>query len=369
MRPTSRTHHARISLEPLLSGAAEDAADLEDATSSGLSSLTPSQWLVALGLLLSLAGVCILGGLMGALWTDVHHEHDHSIRAICTRGANIALHMPHCTDSAYPVPGGALLTGDPGNENTVYARRFQSGAGVLLDEIDSSHVRVNAHLVSLSSEIVIDDSGGPDSPVSFLFTGSGGNGSDSCDLTCDENYIVRVANGGNGYGIAMGTDHVFPNDNTHRGSAILSGRENVLLMSNGSVVVGGRNNTIDGTRCSMIGVGRNNTVLSQRSVVVVGEYNIIDSSDSFIGSGQNQLIASIYEGNAIVAGSDNELLNASRSIIGAGTDNTIEASDDSGIYCGRGTLINEAATSVIGAGENNNIDGATASGIVAGAVT
>jgi len=187
-----------------------------------------------------------------------------------------------------------------------------------------------------------------------------------CNVTCEENFYLNLPNGDVGYGLAMGTDHTFANDATHGASAILSGRMNALVASNGSVVVGGQNNTISGTAWSLIGAGHDNQVTAARSAVVAGGFNVVDSSLSFVGAGENNLILSLYEANAIVTGDSNEALNCTRSIIGAGFDNVMRDSDDCAVVSGKQNQILDSVSSIVGAGADNAIDNCVASSILSG---
>ncbi len=348
--------------EALLAGAPEDeVSDGESPTQQAQSpSLRP---VVSIALLALLVGAIALG-LTGTLWHDTNNHNAHSIDLVCNRGLNTGLELPLC--ASVPGPEGIpLLSGDADDPDTVYALRAHEGVGINLTHVPNSHVTVSARIESLSDMIVLDKA--PDSnALTVDFLPNLINLTDACDITCEANFFMRLANGADGYGFALGTDHVFANDNSHRTSSILGGRQNTLIMSNGSVIVGGRFNTIRDTRCAMIGVGRNNTVLNQRSVIVIGEYNTIMSDDSFIGSGQMNTIISQYEGNAIVSGSQNVVSNSSRSIIGSGEENSVDLSDDSGIYCGRGNSVANSTASLVGAGEDNVVGSSASSGVVVG---
>lgn len=351
------------STEALLAGAPED--DPEDApVSSPAATRTVLGEVGVVAGILAFLGVIGLAIALGVLWSDVNHDNAHSIDLVCNRGLNTGLNLPLCPNVP-DVDGIPLLSGDADDPDTVYALRAHEGLGINLTHVPNSHVQVSTRIESLS-ELIVLDRAGDSNTLTVNFIPNLINLSDACDISCDANFFMRLVNGADGYGFALGTDHIFANDNTHRTSAILGGRENEITMANGSVIVGGRFNVIRNTRCAMIGVGRNNTVLNQRSVIVIGEYNTIMSDDSFIGSGQMNTIISQFEGNAIVAGSQNVVTNSSRSIIGSGEENLVDLSDDSGIYAGRGNTVFNSTASIVGAGEENAVESSANSAVLAG---
>ena len=315
---------------------------------------------VTLAILLLVAAV-VLGGI---LWgrVDSHASHQ-SLDAICNTGSNAGSGLGGC-ENAPAVPGAPLLSAHASSPEHVLVNRINGAVGINAT-VEDGAVQISADVVSESPGLVVGVGPGDELTLSLDLPAVNVT---PCNVTCYENYFVHQPNALLGYGMALGTDHIFADDNSHPGAAILSGYVNAIIGASGSVIAGGRYNTIDSTFCSLIGAGRNNTIIAPRAAIVIGQYNLVASGQSIVGAGQNNTIDSSLLANAILAGEENVVLESERSVIGVGYQCHIETSSDSGIYSGKENAIYDSVMCFVGSGQPNTVDDSVASGIVAGRV-
>ena len=112
--------------------------------------------------------------------------------------------------------------------------------------------------------------------------------------------------------IVGGQDNIITGLQSSLGSFIGNGRRNSLNSAGpGSAIVTGDDNTITGNTSEgycFIGAGRLCTVQEEYSAIVTGENNLIDSTHSFIGSGENNDLSPIIGTyNAILCGLNNTI--------------------------------------------------------------
>src|SRR3569832_1193199 len=300
---------------------------------------------VTLAILLLVAAV-VLGGI---LWgrVDSHASHQ-SLDAICNTGSNAGSGLGGC-ENAPAVPGAPLLSAHASSPEHVLVNRINGAVGINAT-VEDGAVQISADVVSESSGLVVGVGPGDELTLSLDLPAVNVT---PFNVTCCENYFVHQPNALLGYGMALGTDHIFADDNSHPGAAILSGYVNAIIGASGSVIAGGRYNTIDSTFCSLIGAGRNNTIIAPRAAIVIGQYNLVASGQSIVGAGQNNTIDSSLLANAILAGEENVVLESERSVIGVGYQCHIETSSDSGIYSGKENAIYDSVMCFVGSGQTN----------------
>ncbi len=313
---------------------------------------------VALGLAIAIAGL-----IMVALFTQKLDSHTESqfIDSVCNRGENSAENLVHCQD-VLGVPGYPLVSADVGEPKNLLVSRIEPGVGAGIIAHPGSHLEWYTKIESLTPALIL----GVDNKTITIDVDLPAVNITPCNVTCEENYFLHIPNALLGYGFALGTDHIFADDNSHPGSAILGGYANAIVGASGAVIVGGRYNNITGTFCSLIGGGRNNTITSPRAAIVIGQYNTVAAGQSIVGAGQNNTIVSTLLANAILAGEENDVIESERSAIGAGYQCRIEDSSDSGIYSGKQNSVLGSVASLVGAGTDNVVNTSTASGVVVG---
>jgi hypothetical protein len=152
-------------------------------------------------------------------------------------------------------------------------------------------------------------------------------------------------------------------------NAIVGGRLNLINSSGSRNFIGGGGGTLasnaneinDPASDSVVVGGANNTLNSSYSAIVCGLSNSIDdSNNSFIGSGETNLIqttGSESQRNSIVGGSSNQItgLNAQSCFVGGGEGSTIQATKFSSIVGGALNNIQDSERSFIGGGSYNAI--------------
>ena len=174
-------------------------------------------------------------------------------------------------------------------------------------------------------------------------------------INCSYSFI----GGGEDNGIASG----LITSGTH--NSIVGGQENGIYstVSPGWNIIGAGNlNAIDDPAVGSVIVGGNsNYTDSSYTGIVSGQSNSIESSNnSFIGSGETNLIQTTgaeSQRNSIVGGSSNQItgLNAQSCFVGGGEGSTIQATKFSSIVGGALNNIQDSERSFIGGGSYNAI--------------
>jgi len=245
--------------------------------------------------------------------------------------------------------------------------------------LDGGKISSNLNLVSSDSSVIIG-SCVQGQPVDIRVSNQESGG---CNITCPANYFMHLENGNLGYGLSMGYNHTFADDDSHAYSAILSGSSNGMLDSRASVVSGGRFNVINDTFCAHIGAGYMNYVSAGRSAIIIGEFNSITGTGnaSMIGAGKYNSItdgmsSGIFIGydnnittginSVIVSGSYNLLTDSVDSIIAAGNNNTVTTTEACFIGSGELNVVSESVNSAILVGSRNNLASVTNAVIMGG---
>lgn len=153
-------------------------------------------------------------------------------------------------------------------------------------------------------------------------------------------------------------------------ATIGGGRSNTIGgLSDRTTIAGGYSNTINGVSTSAaIGGGESNAIgsTSSYSVISGGISNGVNSAThAFVGGGLSNGVTGSGNYSSVVGGQSNTITSGTHNIIGGGQTNNINTGTHSGIFSGQSNT-NAGTRSLIGAGSGNSIASATGSVIVGG---
>lgn len=156
--------------------------------------------------------------------------------------------------------------------------------------------------------------------------------------------------------------------NASANHSVIGGGENHSTSNHHSTIAGGLHNTASGIQ-SFVGGGIDNTASGSSATVAGGDGNTAAVSGSAVVGGDGN---SVTQGmnSFIGAGFNNTINHTSNdpSVIGGGTNNTIDVDGNSFIGGGSNNHITNWGNSVIGGGTSNLIDGAGTATIAGGSI-